>query len=152
MTNSRDKGKRGERELARWFNSLGFDCRRGQQYCGVQGNADVVGLAGIHVEVKYRDKMTQGDLETAWNQANNEKQSGTIPVVVWRRTYSRGWMVTMNTSHFVDMLEPEGNVRDVNHLITGEAESWVQNVYLPWAKSRGYVPYGFKLAQRNENK
>lgn len=30
----REKGKRGERELAGVFREYGYDARRGQQYCG----------------------------------------------------------------------------------------------------------------------
>ena len=45
--NSREKGKRGELELARALRALGYDCRRGQQYSGKNGDADVVGLPGI---------------------------------------------------------------------------------------------------------
>lgn len=44
MTNSRQKGARGERELARILREYGYDCRRGQQYCGANGDADVVGF------------------------------------------------------------------------------------------------------------
>ena len=48
--NSRQKGARGERELAGILRDYGFDSRRGQQYCGLNGDADVIGLPGIHIE------------------------------------------------------------------------------------------------------
>ena len=49
--NSNQKGKKGERELAAILKSYGYeDSRRGQQYCGSNGDADVVGLPGIHIE------------------------------------------------------------------------------------------------------
>ena len=35
MTNSRAKGKAGERELAKKLREFGVDARRGQQYSGV---------------------------------------------------------------------------------------------------------------------
>ena len=39
--NSRDKGKRGERELAAILKEYGYcEARRGQQYCGADGSAD----------------------------------------------------------------------------------------------------------------
>lgn len=51
--NSNQKGKKGERELAAILKSYGYeDSRRGQQYCGSNGDADVVGLPGIHIECK----------------------------------------------------------------------------------------------------
>ena len=43
----REKGKRGERELAGLLREYGYDCRRGQQYCGASGDADVVGRSGM---------------------------------------------------------------------------------------------------------
>ena len=49
---SRDKGKRGEREVASLLRSYGYDTHRGQQYHGGKDSPDVVGLPGIHIEVK----------------------------------------------------------------------------------------------------
>ena len=45
----RDKGKRGEQELARVFRDYGFkDAHRTQQFCGRGGeSADVIGLPKI---------------------------------------------------------------------------------------------------------
>ena len=48
----REKGKRGERELAGILRDYGYNCRRGQQYCGTSGDADVIGLPDVHIEVK----------------------------------------------------------------------------------------------------
>lgn len=43
MKNGRRKGAVGERELANLLkNEYGFECRRGQQFCGSNGDADVV--------------------------------------------------------------------------------------------------------------
>ena len=54
---SRDKGKRGEREWAAWLRDW-LDCgnaRRGQQHQGGAESPDVVGgINGTHVEVKRR--------------------------------------------------------------------------------------------------
>jgi Holliday junction resolvase len=55
MTNSREKGKRGEREFAAFLRTLGFDARRTQQYSGDAGTADVdSSVEGVHWEVKRR--------------------------------------------------------------------------------------------------
>ena len=48
--NSRNKGKAGELELSKVLKTYGYDTRRGQQYCGANGDADVVGLPHIHIE------------------------------------------------------------------------------------------------------
>ena len=55
--NSREKGKRGERELAGELRRHGYDARRGQQYCGANGDADVVGLPGLHIECKRVERL-----------------------------------------------------------------------------------------------
>ena len=47
--NSRQKGTAGERELARILRERGYNTHRGQQYCGANGDADVVELPGIHI-------------------------------------------------------------------------------------------------------
>ena len=53
--NSRNKGAAGEREVAGILRGYGYKkARRGQQYCGSNGDADVVGLPGIHIEVTVR--------------------------------------------------------------------------------------------------
>lgn len=59
--NSRDKGKRGELELAKVLRGYGYDTRRGQQYCGANGDADVVGLPGIHIECKRVERLNLDD-------------------------------------------------------------------------------------------
>ena len=46
--NSKRKGKAGELELSHKLKDYGYDCHRSQQYCGSAGDADVVGLDGIH--------------------------------------------------------------------------------------------------------
>ena len=57
--NSRVKGGVGERELAALLVELGLceHAERTAQRCGKGGTADVVGLAGIHVEVKRTEKL-----------------------------------------------------------------------------------------------
>ena len=72
MTNSRQKGKRGElmasKELKRLF---GCEARRGQQFCGANGDADIItSIEGIHFEVKNVEKFS---LHKALEQAENRK-------------------------------------------------------------------------------
>ena len=55
--NSKQKGAQFERTLASKLREYGYDCRRGQQYCGANGDADVVGLPGIHIEAKACEQM-----------------------------------------------------------------------------------------------
>ena len=51
--NSRRKGKTGELHLVKKLKEYGYDVRRGQQYSGANGDADVVGIDHLHIEVKY---------------------------------------------------------------------------------------------------
>ena len=59
--NSRNKGATGERELAKVLRGYGYNCRRGQQYCGANGDADVVGLPGLHIECKRVERLNLDD-------------------------------------------------------------------------------------------
>lgn len=99
MTNSREKGKRGERELASVLRSLGFDCRRGQQFSGANGDADVVGLPGIHIECKRTERL---DLYGALAQAKHDVRDGEKPVVVHRRNNCQ-WVVVQPLDDWIEM-------------------------------------------------
>ena len=99
MTNSRRKGAAGERELARVFREYGYDARRGQQYCGANGDADVVGLPGIHVECKRVERL---DLYGALAQAAADAKSGDLPVVFHRKNNHK-WVVSMDISTFFEL-------------------------------------------------
>ena len=85
----REKGKRGERELARLLRGYGYDARRGQQYCGAAGDADVVGLPGVHIEVKRTEKLSLYD---ALAQSIADARPGEMPIVVHRRNDCQ-WVV-----------------------------------------------------------
>lgn len=97
MTNSRQKGARGERELARILREYGYDCRRGQQYCGANGDADVVGLEGIHIECKRVERL---NLEDAVAQSVRDSRTGELPAVFHRKN-NFGWLVTMPLADFM---------------------------------------------------
>lgn len=85
----REKGKRGERELARKLREYGYDARRGQQYCGVSGDADVIGLPGVHIEVKRTERLSLYD---ALSQAKSDARPGEMPIVAHRRNNCE-WVV-----------------------------------------------------------
>ena len=95
--NSRQKGKRGELELAKILKSYGFDTRRGQQYSGIAGDADVVGVPGLHIEAKRVEKL---NVEEALKQAERDARAGEIPVVIHRANNTE-WKVTMRLDAFV---------------------------------------------------
>ena len=92
----REKGKRGERELAGQLREYGYDCRRGQQYCGRSGAADVVGLPGIHIECKRVERLNLHDaMDQAVRDAGALPEDGRpFPAVFHRRDHEE-WLVPM---------------------------------------------------------
>ena len=96
--NSRNKGKRGELEIANILKSYGYNTRRGQQYCGISGDADVIGLPGIHIEVKRVEKL---NIDNAVEQSIRDASYGEKPVVIHRKN-NKPWLVTMP---FIDWIE-----------------------------------------------
>ena len=97
MTNSRRKGKEGELELSHILAGYGFDTRRGQQYSGATGDADVVGVPGIHIECKRCETTLIDD----WlDQATRDAREGEIPVVMHRRS-RKPWKATMALADYM---------------------------------------------------
>ncbi len=101
MTNGKQKGKRGELEFARLCRANGWNVRRTAQYCGNTGDAaDVVGLPGVHVEVKRVERL---NIEDAMAQARRDsKKSGRVPIVAHRKN-NREWLITMRAADWFDM-------------------------------------------------
>lgn len=95
--NSRQKGKVGERELAKKLREHGYDCRRGQQYNGSDGSADVVGLEGIHIECKRVERL---NIEDAMVQSKHDARQDEIPVVMHRKNNCE-WLVTLRLEDFM---------------------------------------------------
>ena len=93
MTNGKKKGARGEREWSAFCHAHGYETRRTQQYCGgTEESADVIGLPGIHQEVKRVERL---NIEDAMMQAVHDSvSSGNIPIVAHRRNHEK-WKVTM---------------------------------------------------------
>lgn len=91
--NSRQKGARFERTLAHIFKDYGFeDARRGAQFCGKNGDADVVGLPFIHVEAKNVQKL---NLRDAMAQSESDAREDEMPVVMHKKD-RKPVLVTMN--------------------------------------------------------
>lgn len=97
--NSRSKGARGERELAGILRGYGYPCRRGQQYSGANGDADVIGLPGVHIEVKRRERL---DIYAAVGQAVRDAKENEIPTVFHRKNDCE-WLVTMRLDDYMKM-------------------------------------------------
>jgi Holliday junction resolvase len=105
---SRDKGKRGEREVAEFMRNHGIPARRGVQYQGGPDSPDVVGLDGFHNEVKRTEKFR---LYQALEQAMDEARPGDIPAV-WHRSNGRPWVVILRADDFLVMVRALADLRE----------------------------------------
>lgn len=97
--NSKKKGAAGERELSNKLKEYGFNTRRGQQYCGVNGDADVVGLPGIHIECKRVERLNIYD---AIGQAKVDAKEEEMPTVFHRKDRCE-WLVTMRLEDWIKL-------------------------------------------------
>ena len=99
--NSREKGKRGERQWRDELRANGYDARRGQQFSGSPDSPDVVceELSWIHFEVKSVEKL---NVQDAMDQARRDA-IGKVPIVAHKRNF-REWLVTMTAEVFFRFL------------------------------------------------
>lgn len=95
--NSRQKGARIERELAHKLSEYGFECRRGQQYSGANGDADVVGLPFIHIECKGVERL---NLEKMMDQAKSDAREDEYAVGMHKKN-RKPWYVTCELDDFM---------------------------------------------------
>lgn len=101
MVNSKQKGKRGELELVHKLEQYGFDTRRSVQYNGKaeDGQADLLGLPGIHIESKRVEKL---NLYDAMAQAIHDAKDGELPTVFHRKNHCE-WLVSMRLSDWIKL-------------------------------------------------
>ena len=97
--NSKNKGSRGERELAAILREHGYDSHRGQQFAGGIDSPDVTGLPGIHIECKRVENL---NIHKAYAQAVRDADGKAIPAVFHRRN-REPWMVTINLEDFMEI-------------------------------------------------
>lgn len=100
--NSRNKGKRGELEIAHILQDYGYTkARRSQQYAGINSDADVVGLPGIHIESKRVQAL---NLDKAMEQAERDAREDEMPTV-WHRKDRQPWRVTLSLENFMKLYQ-----------------------------------------------
>lgn len=101
--NSKQKGKKGELELSHKLQDYGFDTRRTSQYCGNTGDAsDIVGLSGIHCEVKRVEKLNIQDAMSQAIHDSAESGHGDFPTVFHRKNHC-DWLVTMRLDDWIQL-------------------------------------------------
>lgn len=106
--NSKQKGKRGELEWAKWLrDNLKVQAIRGVQYCGASNSPDVVGLVSTHFECKRVEAL---NIDKAMEQASRDCGPN-VPVVVHRK--NRGeWLVTVKAKDW----------KRISHIVYGVTE------------------------------
>lgn len=101
--NSKEKGKRFERQLASKLREYGYDTRRTSQYCGNTGDAsDVVGLPHIHIEAKHNERL---NIYEAMAQAKRDAQAGggnMLPAVFHKKN-NCNILVTMELEDWMNL-------------------------------------------------
>jgi len=97
---SRDKGKRGEREVVDLLKKHGFEARRGQQFRGGADSPDVIhNLPNFYIEVKRKESLS---LYPALEKAEDETLQR--PIVFHRRS-GKPWVVILYAEDFLNIME-----------------------------------------------
>lgn len=106
---SREKGKRGEREVAQILRAHGYkDAHRGAQYTGnaIDGQDDVTGLPGWHIEVKRTEALS---IYQAYEQARRDiearQQAEPDRAVVIHRRSGKPWLAIVSLDDFLALLD-----------------------------------------------
>ena len=102
MINSKDKGKRGERDVAKILRGHGYEARRGVQYHGGPNSPDVVGLPGYHLEVKWTKRT---DMYGWIAQAKRDCGENT-PLVIHKKD-GEEWLVIMTLEDFLNGIDQQ---------------------------------------------
>lgn len=101
--NSRQKGKRGELEAAKFLTAEGFPARRSQQYCGdTKGDSSDVlceSTPKLHFEVKRTERGNPYD----WIAQAKRDAGWKMPVVLHRRNDSE-WLAILPATVFCNIL------------------------------------------------
>lgn len=106
--NSRRKGAEGELLWRDVLRSKGLTARRGQQFCGANGDSDVIceELSNIHFEVKFVQTF---NARKALEQAKSDAKDGKISVVV-QKSRRKDWIAVMDAEAFLDLVIERKNL------------------------------------------
>ena len=128
MTNSRDKGKRGEREVCHMLTKyLGEPITR-ELGASRDGGCDVkitMGEFTYFVEVKLYRRVTQASVAEWWKQttrqANDDEHAlNAVPVLIYRQSHWKYWEVVIPLQYMLWQLEATNkrDIQDRNHTVT----------------------------------
>jgi Holliday junction resolvase len=152
MKNSRDKGKRGERQWRDELRANGYAARRGQQFSGSPDSPDVIcdGLPWAHFEVKFVEHL---NVSAAMAQARRDA-GGKAAFVAHRRNH-RPWLISMDAERFYRLLRRDLSgewavQKTAEHPLTTCAEfAWLRCGGVP---PRANIPEAVRQAVRDAGK
>lgn len=105
---SREKGKRGEREVAKLFSDFGLPARRTAQYCGRNNDSSdvkVEDLPQLYVECKLGySKQIHDWFERAFEDAGADM----IPIIFHKCDHGR-WLATVDAAWLIGWISSEHN-------------------------------------------
>ena len=124
----RDKGARGEREVADIWRAAGFDCNRVPNSGGLRIKGDLYGSTPAHVEVKRHETARPW---AWWEQASGETPQGQRTVVAFRRSRSP-WLALVDLTQLAELLaiatehrELAAELADERGVHVSEVSRWV---------------------------
>lgn len=104
-TNGKQKGKRGELEVAHLMIDAGFDARRGQQFKGTEDSPDVIhDMTGFGIEVKYVENYSVNQLYTALDKQQEDGPEDEDALLFYRRN-NKEWIVVMDAVRFLAIMK-----------------------------------------------
>lgn len=102
---SREKGKRGERELARLFKACGIEAKRGVQYQGGTDSPDVqTAVDWLHVECKRSEAL---NIYAALEQAAAD--AGIRLPVVFHKRNGKPWVAVLRAEELLALIREKVN-------------------------------------------
>jgi hypothetical protein len=120
MTNGREKGAVGERELADLLVSHGMMARRTVQYCGKTGEASDLKVDGllVHVECKRVERIRLAEwVDQATNDARGRQWA------IFTRQSRRPWLVIQTLDDWIrDSRAAEAAIEHRKSVLTRAAE------------------------------
>ena len=103
---SRDKGKRGEREVVNRLKALGLDAYTVRQYRGGPDSPDVLirNNREVSIEVKHVETYSVNQLRAWYAKAVEDAEGRKFVALIHRRNHT-DWMVEMSIEAYAELVK-----------------------------------------------